>query len=103
MPTTRTPEEVARRFAELAEAWHEDADCQSSAVAIFMHPAYQQIIGLGPDVIPLLLADLEATKSNWAWALTAITGENPIQPEDRGKMDRVFERWLAWGRERGLI
>ncbi|HEU4453827.1 MAG TPA: hypothetical protein VFR81_12250 [Longimicrobium sp.] len=103
MPTTRTPEEVARRFAELAEIWREETEFHSSSTALFMHYAYQQIIGLGPDVVPLLLADLPVTHSNWYWALLSITGENPVPQEERGRIPMMEQRWLEWGRERGLI
>lgn len=47
-----------------------------------MHPAYQQIIGMGPAVVPLLLNDLVRTRSHWFWALRAITGKTqfPMTP-----------------------
>lgn len=42
-----------------------------------MHPAYQRIIGLGPEVAPLLLRELERQPDHWFWALKALTGADP--------------------------
>lgn len=68
-----------------------------------MHPAYQRIIGLGPAVIPLILADLARQPDHWFWALKALTGEDPVSPGDRGKMAAMSEAWLRWGRANGYI
>ncbi len=91
------------RFEALAQRWREETEFHSAASALFMHPAYQEIIGLGPAVLPLMLADLEKTHDHWFWALRAITGENPVPAEERGKVERMAERWVDWGRARGLL
>lgn len=91
------------RFDALAARWREETEFHSAAGALFMHPAYQEIIGLGPAVLPLLLADLEKTRDHWFWALRAITGENPVPAEERGKVERMAEHWVDWGRARGLL
>ncbi|HEX8692675.1 MAG TPA: hypothetical protein VF746_09665 [Longimicrobium sp.] len=94
---------VARRFRELVEVWQRETEHESSPTTLFMHSAYQQIIGLGPDVLPVLLNDLERTGRNWFWALRAITGENPVPSEERGELSRMIAHWLEWGRVRGLV
>lgn len=66
-----------------------------------MHPAYQQIIGLGPDVVPLLLAELEGHPDHWFWALHAITREDPVPSESRGKIKAMAQAWLDWGKRHG--
>jgi hypothetical protein len=96
-------QEMVRRFNELAARWREDTEFHSSPKILFEHPAYQEIIGFGPDVLPLLLKDMEETGSFWFWALKAITGENPVPYADRGDIPRVTEHWLNWGRERGCL
>lgn len=75
----------------------------SSSTEKVMHPAYQRIIGLGPAVIPLVLRDLEQQGGHWFWALRALTGENPVKPEDAGQVRKMTESWLEWGRQRGLV
>lgn len=94
-------DDLANRFRRLAERWRKDTEFHSSANALFMHPAYQEIIGLGRDALPLILTDLARTHSDWFWALRAITGENPVSKEERGYVNKMAERWLEWGREHG--
>lgn len=101
--TIRISGDVRRRFRELADQWRRETETASSPTALFMHPAYQEIIGLGPAALPSILADLAETRAHWFWALRAITGENPVPPEERGQVDAMAERWLAWGHERGLV
>jgi hypothetical protein len=67
------------------------------------HPAYRQIIGLGPAVLPLLLRDLAESHRFWFPALNAITGENPIPDDAAGDVSRMANAWIIWGRERRLI
>ena len=66
-----------------------------------LHPCYQQIIGMGPDVIPILLREMSSRPNHWGWALSAITGVDPVEPKDAGRLDRIAEAWIAWGREHG--
>lgn len=42
------------RFDTLADEWAEATRFQSSSTEIAIHPAYQQIIGMGPAVLPLI-------------------------------------------------
>ena len=67
------------------------------------HPAYRQIVGLGPSVLPLLLRDLAENRRFWFPALNAITGENPVPDDAAGEIGRMIEAWIEWGRERRLI
>ena len=95
--------QLAQEFRNLAETWKSETAHISSISQIVMHPCYQKIIKMGLDVVPLLLKDLQETKSFWFWALTSITEEDPIAPEDAGNVPKMTDAWLRWGRERGLI
>ena len=66
-----------------------------------VHPAYQGIIGLGDAALPWILEELKKEPRDWFWALTAITGENPIPESSAGKVEEMAEAWLRWGREQG--
>jgi hypothetical protein len=68
-----------------------------------MHPAYQQIIGMGMEVVPLLLGELARELDHWFWALKAITGVDPVSPASRGKMREMAEAWFHWGRQQGYL
>jgi hypothetical protein len=90
------------RFRELAEQWKKETRFCSSTTKLVDHPAYQAIIQLGKAVIPLILEELRAEPRHWFPALQAITGENPVAPEDRGVVRKMTTAWLEWGRSRGL-
>ena len=94
-------DDAARQFHGLASEWKKDTALVSSVTQIALHPAYQRIIGMGSAVVPLLLRELEREPEHWFWALRAITGADPVQPADRGKMKEMAAAWVEWGREHG--
>jgi hypothetical protein len=94
---------LEERFQGLATWWREDNRFTSSVTKLVMHQAYQQIIGMGPAAIPLILRELQRNPDHWFWALTAITGENPVEPEDAGHLQAMTRAWLQWGDKRGYI
>lgn len=64
--------------------------------------ACQQITGMGPDAIPLIMDRLRAGSISvrWFWVLRAVTGADPVPECDRGYVQKMAEHWLAWNRER---
>lgn len=100
---TLLQELIEERFAALAEQWRAKTAHLSSITDIAMHPAYQRIIGMGPDAVPLILRELSKEPDHWFWALVAITGENPVRPEDAGDLDKMAKAWIQLGRDRGWI
>ncbi|MBA5866943.1 MAG: hypothetical protein GDA67_09660 [Nitrospira sp. CR1.3] len=102
LPVTRRPQGDAEKFLALAELWRRDVQFMSSVTEMVLHPAYQRIIGMGFAVVPYLLRELERAPDHWFWALTAITGADPVQPEHRGKLRKMADAWLRWGKEQGL-
>ncbi len=95
--------QVGAQFANLASEWKHSIRIISNWNQMILHPCYQRIIGLGPDVIPYILNDLKQNGGHWFWALQALTGENPIAEDDAGKTRKMAEAWLSWGKERGYI
>lgn len=89
------------RFERLVKQWRSDTRDVSSVSDIILHPAYQQIIGLGAAAVPLILRELAQHRDHWFWALTSITGENPIPNEHAGRMEEMTRIWLQWGHEHG--
>jgi hypothetical protein len=63
--------------------------------------SYQQIIALGPAVVPLLLREMEQDPDFWFAALHVLTGANPIPREHAGKIKLMAQDWVQWGREHG--
>lgn len=100
--THRTEQaEIEKTFLRLADQWRRDTRGVSSTNELSMHPAYQQIIGMGDAVVPLLLRELERKSGQWFWALKAITREDPVPLESKGRTKEMIKFWLEWGREKG--
>ena len=87
------------RFNALAQRWRSETGGISLTDRRVMHPAYQQIIGLGPQVIPIILRELQVRPDYWFWALRALTGENPVREEDAGRLPRMVTAWVNWGQD----
>jgi hypothetical protein len=68
-----------------------------------MHPAYQEIIGMGRDALPLILFELERKVDHWFWALRSITGIDPVRPEHRGDLNAMAADWIRWGSNQGIL
>jgi hypothetical protein len=101
-PAAVPPAESAlEKFERLAAAWHKAIAHHSSSRIRDNHPAYQEIIGMGRGVVPLLLRNLEINRRHWFAALEVITGADPVSEEDAGNIPRMAEAWLRWGRENG--
>ena len=83
--------------------WKEETKFTSSLTEMLLHPAYQRIIGLGPDVLPFILRELADNGGHWFWALEAISGESPVRPEDQGRPRKMKEAWLTWGKSHLFI
>lgn len=96
-------ESPGEEFGRLSAEWKEDTRYVSSVTEIATHAAYQHIIGLGAEMVPLILRDLQQEPHQWFWALRAITGEDPVPLSAKGKVREMAEAWIQWGRGRGLI
>jgi len=94
-------EEIEVTFTNLVQQWRNETIGISSTTDLVMHQAYQQIIRMGPVVIPLLLREVERKSGRWFWALCEITGEDPVPLEKRGKTKEMTQIWLEWGKAKG--
>lgn len=101
MASVPVTESSAEKFQRLASQWHKAVDHLSSTTARIGHPAYQEIIDLGPAIIPFLLRDLEKNSTHWFYALQKITGADPVAESAAGNVPRMAEAWLQWGRLNG--
>jgi hypothetical protein len=88
-------------FEGKRDQWLAETSDLSSLSDAAMHPAYQEIIGLGPAVLPLIFEDLAQRPVFWFWALAAITRETPEHEE--GDFESARRAWLDWGRARGYL
>ena len=100
-PATPPHETVEEHFRRLAALWHAETAYLSSTTDLVGHPAYQEMIRMVPEVVPLLLRELEREPDHWFGALMAITGAHPVPETDSGNLDKMTEAWLRWGRASG--
>jgi len=101
VPDGQPTETVEERFRRLEAAWIAEVGHFSSPSVLCNHPAFQEIVGMGVAVVPLMLRDLEERPRLWMWALPRITGENPVPEADRGTIRQMSDAWLHWGQEHG--
>ncbi len=95
--------QLEQTFNNLAKKWKRDTMHFSLVQQMVLHPAYQEIIGLGPEVIPLILQELEKESNFWFWALRSLTGEDPVTEDMRGDVMAMREAWLDWGRRSAYL
>jgi hypothetical protein len=101
VPAAHQAESIEQKFQRLAAVWRAETGHLSSTTQMFNHPAYREIIGMGEEVVPSLLRDLEKEPDHWFAALKAITGAQPVPSEDRGRIDKMAEAWLRWAKDHG--
>jgi hypothetical protein len=97
LETLPTADDDAGRFQSLAQRWKKDTAHVSNIGKKALHPAYQEIIGMGKAAVPLLLAELRREPDDWFWALHAFTGARPVPAECRGNLKAMADAWLQWG------
>src|SRR5262249_60614047 len=101
VPASQQTGGIEREFRRLAAVWDREPLSLSDSDATARPPASQAIIQMGPAVVPLLLRDMEETHRHWFEALMKMTGANPVPAADCGRIPRMVEAWLRWGRENG--
>ncbi len=102
LAASRAPRE--RRFKRLVSEWKQQRNEYSSDPREWaMCPAYQKIIAMGPEAIPLVLNELRRRPDHWFWALDMLTDANPIQADHCGNFTEMVSDWLQWGRNNGFI
>ena len=102
-PVGLSETDLRQRFRQLAALWKEKSRYLSNTAQMAMLKPYQQIIGMGMPVVPLILEELQREPDQWFWALEAITRENPVPPEAAGRVNLMAQAWIEWGKQQGLI
>ena len=108
-PKTQKTEELESSFNALADKWEKDMAFYSLMAQRSQHYAYQLILGMGKEAIPLILRRMERQGGHWDHALETIagmpspTGKTKLKTEGWYSVDvkEVSAAWLQWGREQG--
>lgn len=94
---------IVQRFRNLVRQWKEATTFTSSSTEIALDPAYQQIIGMGKEAVPLILEEMQREEDYWFWALKSITGADPVPPDDRGNLPKMTADWVNWAQTNGYL
>jgi len=89
------------RFHSLVRQWKDATGPSSRVNDMVLHPAYLQIVGMGPAALPLLLRELQRESDHWMPALFAITGEDAAKGQQT--FAAAVDAWLDWGKSRGYL
>jgi hypothetical protein len=95
------PSPEQSRFQRLLERWKAETSHISRRDLVYLHEAYQQIIGMGKEALPFIFRELEQNGGRWFWALKSITLHEPFKGERGISQQRVTQAWLEWAREHG--
>lgn len=92
---------TAERFHRLATQWNNETAHYSVSFKRAMHPAYQQIIGMGEKALPHIFKCLrEAPGRDWFWALKAISGEDAAANE--ADIEGAIQAWIHWAERHNI-
>jgi len=92
---------LRQEFTRLADQWRRERGATSLAKRLAEHPAYRQIVAMGDEAVPWILAELEREPDHWFVALHEITGASPVPEPSRGKLKEMAQAWIEWGRQHG--
>jgi len=95
--------QLEQTFNKLARKWEKETAHLSFIEQMVLHPAYQEIIGLGKKAIPLILKQLKKEPNFWFWALRSLTGKDPVTKDMRGDVMAMRKAWLNWGKDNGYF
>lgn len=94
--------ETQQKFYKLYNQYKLETMYQSSLDS--NHPHLVSIMGMGKEIIPLLLSNL------WdSWlpilVLPSVVGDTPFELllEDHGRFDVISQKWYQWGEKEGYI
>ena len=102
-PRKERKSDLAEQFNSLAKQWKRETAIVGHLSKIVMHPSYQRIMAMGPDVIPLILQEMSQESAHWFWALHNLVpaGEDPA--EGTTTIRDARRAWLDWGKKNNLL
>ena len=95
------PVQRQAEFSLLVKTWLEETRFHSSLSKKFMHPAYQTIMAMGRDALPLILRELQRSPGHWFYALRFIVQKDIAEAAEG--FDEARSLWLEWGKKHHFI
>lgn len=87
---------IDEKFENLVARWEPTSRIQSSISHVAMGMDYQEMIAMGPVIIPNIIDKLKEGVGGpmWFWALRAITGRDVAVGHDT--VDGAEKAWIDW-------
>ena len=98
------PGELRSKFVELVQRWRMERGYTSFTADIIRCPSYREIVAMGKDALPLIFEQLRSEADHpdhWDFALSEITGCDPVPEKAYGYMNRIAACWLEWAERNG--
>ena len=100
-PVSARTDSTESLFQTLVTRWKSEFGHSVSSIdELVASPNYRLIIEMGEVAVPLIISQLKAEgdePDHWFVALRELVGESPIRAEDRGKLRKMADAWIAWG------
>ena len=94
---------IDAKFRRLSDEWLRGMGHSSDPIRLMSHPAFQEIVRMGPSVIPLIIRHLAEKPNLLVWALPRITGANPVPVDSNGNIGKMVHSWIEWGKSRNFV
>ncbi len=83
-------------FEKLADEWERGTMHFSSSRMMKEHPAFQKLVDLGPDIIPLAIERLKREIGIFWFLVLLKLVDNPPDTAVEGDMREMRRRWVEW-------
>jgi hypothetical protein len=87
--------QLEKDFNKLLKQWRKETSFHSSLGEIFTNEAYQKIIDMRYEVLPLILRELQKKPGHWFYALEQIVGHDVA--DGAKNFADARSAWLEWG------
>jgi len=96
-----TKDDYAANFYRHLRLWRFHTMFASSVEVAISHPSFREIVGMGEKVVPLIISEISGKPDLLIIALQLITGADPVQERNRGRMAEMASDWIDWFRRKG--
>jgi hypothetical protein len=87
-------------FNRLYTQWRE-REKFNSFIGASSDTGYEEMVQLGPAVVPYMIDRLKREAAHLFVALNRITGVDPVKKEHAGNTKKMAEDWIQWWEETG--
>lgn len=96
-------EKLKMLFNKLKDDFSIETMFFSNPSDIFSNSHYLKLVSLGSSALPLIMEDWEHSELPWFYALSQITGENPIKDESAGDVRLMKKDWKEWFNQNQIV